>query len=205
MADELYGLTKADVAVLRQVVASWRNGTLTPPNTQGRRPLAERDSVLFGVVDAAVSGTTGTLTTPGSGTLNVYKFTSTGGTTVTTRDETIHNLSTVSRTTEEFTVAVRDYESGRWMAVAGSGSGSSTYKPLIDFVLDTGLNTTSASATALIVDQFGPGTAHSTTSSVTVLNGPNDMYFGSSGTYGQAVWNTSRQFKIVQLTRTCTT
>lgn len=203
MAVEGYVLSKSDVDILRRIVDAFQRGNLTL-KSEGLPPLTPRSDVVFGVADASIAGTTGTLTTPGSGTLNVYKFTSTGGTTVTTRDETVYNLSTVARTTDEFTIAVRDFQSGRWMAVAGSGD-SSSYKPLIDFVLDSGLNTTDASATALIVNQFGPGTAHSTTSSVTVLQGPGDMYFGSSGTYGQAVWNTSRQFKIIQLTRTCTT
>lgn len=204
MADGYY-LNEDDVRILRRMADAFRRGENVEQKGEGLPPLPHRPDVIFGVADAPIAGTTGTLTTPGSGTLSVYKFTSTGGTTDTTYNTTVHNMSTVARTTDEFTVAIREFRSGRWMAVAGSGSGSSTYKPLIDFVLDTGLNTTSASATALIVDQFGPGTAHSTTSSVTVLNGPNDMYFGSSGTYGQAVWNTSRQFKIVQLTRTCTT
>jgi hypothetical protein len=90
------------------------------------------------------------------------------------------------------------------MAVAGSGAATGN-KALIDFRLDSALNTSNASATALIIAQFGPGTAHSTTSTITVLNGPGDMYHGTSGTYGQAVYHTSRQFKIVQLVFTCTT
>jgi hypothetical protein len=185
------------------MVAAWRRGEFRREAGEGLPSLAERPDVLFGVADASIAGTTGTLTKPGSGTLNVYKFTSTGGTSVTTRDETVHNLSTVARTTSEYTVAVRDYQSGRWMAVAGSGAATGN-KRLCRFVLDAALSTSAASAAAKIVVQYGDGTAHSTTGTITVGNlltsGTSVFLFeGTSGAAGLAYWDSGTEWRIVQM------
>ena len=202
MADG-YFLTGDDVTTLRTMVAAWRRGEFRREAGEGLPSLAERPDVLFGVADASIAGTTGTLTKPGSGTLNVYKFTSTGGTSVTTRDETVHNLSTVARTTSEYTVAVRDYQSGRWMAVAGSGAATGN-KRLCRFVLDAALSTSAASAAAKIVVQYGDGTAHSTTGTITVGNlltsGTSVFLFeGTSGAAGLAYWDSGTEWRIVQM------
>ena len=84
-----------------------------------RRPLGGRSDVIFGVVDATVTGTTGAVTDPGSGTLSVYKFTSTGGTSDTGRDETVYNMTTIDATTSEWSVCMRDYQSGLFMLAKG--------------------------------------------------------------------------------------
>jgi len=80
-----------------------------------RRPLGGRSDVIFGVVDATVTGTTGAVTDPGSGTLSVYKFTSTGGTSDTGRNETVYNMTAINATTDEWFVCLRDYQSGLFM------------------------------------------------------------------------------------------
>ena len=168
-----------------------------------RCELGGEENVIFGVADASIAGTSAALADPASGTLNVYKFNSTGGTTDTSRDETVHNLSTVARTTSEYTVAVRDYESGRWMAVAGSGAATGN-KRLCRFVLDAALSTSAASAAAKIVVQYGDGTAHSTTGTITVGNlltsGTSVFLFeGTSGAAGLAYWDSGTEWRIVQM------
>jgi hypothetical protein len=203
MADELYALTKADVDVLRQVVSAWRQGNLGRPLQNSRRVLVGRTSVMFGVASTAIAGTTAALTDPGSGTLNVYKFDGTG-TTDTGRDETVYNLDTVSRTTGQFTVCVRDDESGRWMATGGGGSG---YKQLCRFVLDAELTDATTSQAALLTNQWGEGTAHST-GSITVYN-PLDGYTtgclfeGTSGTAGLAGYDSGTAWVILQMFKYC--
>jgi len=174
-----------------------------------RCELGGEENVIFGVADASIAGTTAALADPASGTLNVYKFTSTGattdqaGTVDTTRDETVYNLSTVARTTDEFTVAVRDYESGKWMAVAGSG-GSGGYKQLCRFTLDAALAADSgASAAALLTAQYGDGTAHST-GAITVYNMLTSatstyLFSGTSGKAGMAFYDSGTNWRIIQM------
>lgn len=202
MPDDAYYLSRADVDVLRQIVAAYKRGDLGRPLQNARRALPERSGVLFGVVDSAVNGTSGALTDPPSGTLNVYKFTSTGGTTDSGYDETVYNLSTVSRTTDEFTIAVRDFESGKFCAV--SGSGGTGYKKLCRFILDASLATGDASGTAKITNQYGDGTAHSTSGTITVGNMLTSattayLFSGSSGNAGLAYYSTGTTWQILQM------
>jgi hypothetical protein len=206
MADELYALTKKDVDILKQIVSAWRNANGSEPKYRPGSRYLDRVDILFGVAESAVAGTTGTLTNPGSGTLNVYKFTSTGGTTDTTRDETVYNLSSVARTTSEYTVAVRDYQSGKFMAVAGSGGTGS--KKVCSFTLDASLTTTTEYAAAKITAQIGDGTAHSTTGTINVYNTLDGyttgyIFDGSSGVNGLAYYDTGTNWKILQLFRYC--
>ncbi len=204
MADDLYGLSKADVDLLRDIVAAYRRGDLGRPMQNSRRTLASRTSVMFGVASTAIAGTTAALTDPGSGTLNVYKFDGTG-TTDTGRDETVYNLDTVSRTTGQFTVCVRDDESGRWMATGG-GSGTG-YKQFCRFTLDAELTDSTTSVAALLTNQWGEGTAHST-GTITVYN-PLDGYTtgclfeGTSGTAGLAGYDSGTAWVIIQLFKYC--
>jgi len=194
MADEHYVLSKSDVDVLRQVVAAWRNGTLGRPLQSPHRPLPARTSVIFGVPDASIEGTSDTLSEPHSGTLNVYTLTSTGGTTDSGRDETVFNLSTVARTTGEFVSAVRDDASGQWLMTSGGG-GTTYYKHLCRFVLDGAFATSDPSALALLTNQYGEGTAHST-GEITVNNlRTHDeglyLFAGDSGDAGLAYYDTN--------------
>jgi hypothetical protein len=165
-----------------------------------RCELGGEENVIFGVADASIAGTSAALADPASGTLNVYKFNSTGGTTDTSRDETVYNLATVARTTDEYTVAVRDYQSGKWMAVAGSGG----HKKLCRFTLDAALATDSgASAAALLTAQYGDGTAHST-GAITVYNmltaaTSTYLFSGSSGAAGLAYWDSGTNWRIIQM------
>jgi hypothetical protein len=114
----------------------------------------------------------------------------------------VYNLSTVERTTDEYTVAVRDYESGKWMAVAGSGGEG--YKKLCRFVMDAALTTTKATESAKITTQFGAGTAHSTTGTITVRNlltsaGGVYLFEGSSGNAGLAYYDADTNWQIIQM------
>lgn len=201
MAEQLYGLSGGDVQTLREIVAAYRAGALGRPTYPGRTPLAERSNVIFGVADAAIAGTSAALADPGSGTLNVYKLSSTGGTTDSGRDETVYNLDTVSRTTDEYTVCVRDYESGKWLT-AGSGSGAG-YKKLCRFVLDAALTIGSTSAAALLTNQYGDGTAHST-GAITAHNllvsaTTTYLFAGSSGNAGLAFHDSGTNWRIIQM------
>lgn len=202
MADGYY-LNGDDVRVLRQIVDRYKRGEFFEQKGEGLPQLPKRGDVLFGVADVAIDGTTGTLTTPGSGTLNVYDFTSTGGTTVTTRDVTVYNLSSIARSTSEYTVAVRDYKSGNFMAVAGSGATSSS-KKLCRFLLDAAMTTSDASGTGKITNQYGDGTAHSTSGTITVgnmLTAATSAYLfsGSSGAAGLAYWDSGTNWRILQM------
>jgi hypothetical protein len=199
--DPVYGLSEDDVRLLRAMARDYRAGWLGRPLAKGSRSPAQRSSVIFGVADSGIAGTTGTLTDPGSGTLSIHNFTSTGGTTDSGLDETVYNVSTVTRTTDEFTVCVRDYESGRFLAVAGSGGGAG-YKKLCRFVLDAALGTSEASGTGKITHQYGDGTAHSTTGTITVANlaiSSGYLFAGTSGHAGLAYHTSATNWKILQM------
>lgn len=205
MADEHYVLSKSDVDVLRQVVAAWRSGTLGRPLQSPHRPLPARTSVIFGVPDASIEGTSDTLSEPHNGTLNVYTLTSTGGTTDSGRDETVFNLSTVARTTGEFVSAVRDDASGQWLMTSG-GSGDGHKKRLCRFVLDATLTTSEETGSALLTSQYGEGTAHST-GAITVYNLLTSvaecyLFAGSSGYAGYAYYDSGTNWRILQLEST---
>lgn len=210
MSDDLYALSEDDVKVLREVVAAWKNGTLNRPLQHSRRSLSVRRDIIFGVPDAAINGTSDALSDPPSGTLNVYEMTSAGATTDSGQDETIYNPSSVARTTGEYVVAVRDYKSGLFMAATGSG-GTSHYKHLCRFTLDAALATSDPSALALLTNQYGEGTAHST-GEITVANmlvsGGTYLFEGTSGMAGLAYYTsgagtTDTNWEILQLYKYC--
>lgn len=199
MAD-LYALTEKDVATLKELVKAWRHEFLDRPSMKRQSERGQRADVIFGVVDASVAGTSNGLSDPPSGTMNVYNFSSTGGTTDSGLDETVYNLSSVARTTAEYTVAVRDYESGKWLAVAGGGLG---YKKLCRFVLDAALATSDPSGSGLLTNQYGDGTAHST-GAITVgnlLTRTADVYLfeGTSGAAGLAYYTTGTAWRILNM------
>jgi hypothetical protein len=118
---------------------------------------------------------------------------------------TVHNMLTSATTTYQFAgssghTGLASHDSGtNWRIIHLEG-----YKQLCDFVLDAPLGTTSDSAAALLTAQYGEGTPHST-GAITVFNGPNDMFYGSSGTYGMAFHDSGTNWRILQLTRSCTT
>ena len=110
----MFVLSESDVLVLRDIIAKYRAGNLGRPKlaTPGIPP---RSNVLFGVPDATITGTTGQVTDPGSGTLSVYNFTSTGGTSDTGQDITAYNLRSTDATTDHYAICSRDYQSGNWV------------------------------------------------------------------------------------------
>jgi len=109
-------LSGEDVQVLREVVAQWRAGNLGRPLPQDR-PSASRPNIVFGVPDSTITGTTGAATQPASGTVSVYNFTSTGGTSDSGRDVTAYNIRSADATTDNYVVCARDYKSGDWLIV----------------------------------------------------------------------------------------
>lgn len=114
MADELYGLTKADVDVLRQVVASWRNGTLTPPNTQGRRPLQPRTHhyaalAPAGGVSAYAAGVAG------NADVTLVTVSTSGLLASTTTTVRAYNLSTAAVTANAVIQVKREELTGRFL------------------------------------------------------------------------------------------
>lgn len=163
--------------------------------------------VIFGVADAAIAGTSAALGDPYCGTLSVYKFTSTGGTTDqagTTdsgRNETVYNLDTVSRTTDEYTVCVRDYKSGKWLT-AGSGAGVG-YKKLCRFVLDAAMATSDPTGSGLLTAQYGDGTAHSTGAisldNLLTKTASTYLFAGTSGAAGLGYYTTGTNWRIIQM------
>lgn len=199
--EKVYALSEADYATLREMAAAWRSGELGRPMGKPRTS-SSRSEVIFGFVDATVTGTTGAATKPISGTLSVYGFTSTGGTTDAGFDETIYNATPVSMTTGQWVVGVRDFKSGNFFGLSQGGEGQ--LKPLCRFRLDAALATADASKAAVITAQYGCGVAHSTTSTITVYNLQNGaasayLFEGSSGDAGLAYWDSARNWRIVQM------
>jgi hypothetical protein len=70
---------------------------------------------IFGALTSAITGTTGLLANPKTGTLEVYSLTSTGGTTNTGRTQTVYHFSMVDATTDRWVGATKDMESGNWV------------------------------------------------------------------------------------------
>lgn len=205
MADDGYILSADDVAILREVVSAYRRGGLIRPLQATGRTLPPRRDIIFGVAEAAVEGTSDALSDPHAGTLNVYELTTAGGTTDSGQNEEFWNMSSVARTTSEYTVCVRDYKSGLFMSMGGGGTGGK--KPFCRFTLDAELTDATTSVAALLTNQWGEGTAHST-GSITVYN-PLDGYTtgclfeGTSGTAGIAGYDSGTAWVILQLFKYC--
>ena len=76
-------------------------------------------------------------------------------------------------------------------------------KPLFRFILDASLGTTSATGTGLISTQYGPGTAHSTTGTVTLINLLTStggyLFEGTSGAAGLAHYGSSTGSPILNM------
>jgi len=114
MTDKLFALSETDVDALRGILSRYRAGNLGRPKTD-TPGLPPRSNVLFGVPDATITGTTGSATNPANGTLSVYNFTSTGGTSDTGSNVTAYNMRSVDSTTDSYAICTRDYQSGNWM------------------------------------------------------------------------------------------
>ena len=201
MPEKLYALSEGDVTTLRDLIAAFRAGDLGRPMGQ-KRPLGSRSNSVFGVVDATVTGTTGAGTDPTSGTLSVYKFTSTGGTSDTGTNETVYNMSLTDVTTDQYAVCERDFQSGNWILTPDSAQDPN--KRLCRFLLDATLTTSDATVLGVITNQYGSGIAHSTTSTITLgnlLTSGTSVYLfaGSSGAAGLAAWDSATTWRILQM------
>jgi hypothetical protein len=81
-------------------------------------------------------------------------------------------------------------------------AGGITNKLLCRFTLDAALATTDASKAATITHQYGPGSAHASTS-ITVYNlakaGSGYLFEGASGAAGLAYWDSGTSWRIIQM------
>lgn len=113
MAD-LYALTPGDVNRLRELLRWFERTPKGNTHQQITRPsLGPRSIVELGQADSTIAGTT--TGTPGSGTVSVYGFTSTGGTTDTGINVTAYNFSKDSVASGRWLHLVRHHRSGRWL------------------------------------------------------------------------------------------
>jgi len=122
----IYGLSPADANLLQDMAARFRAGELGRPLPE-QSQFMERANFAIGRPDATVTGTTGTLTDPGSGTVSMHRFTSTGGTCDTGQNVTAYNLATIDATTDMYVVMARDYATGNWLIIPMRGEESPGY------------------------------------------------------------------------------
>lgn len=111
MAEELYGLSIADVMRLKRVLTLVETGNPPTLNRSPRNFIPAAD-ILVGILTDPVAATTGLATKPKVGTLNVYSFTSTG-TVDSGFDETVYNFAPQAATTDRWTFCVRDSLTGK--------------------------------------------------------------------------------------------
>lgn len=111
MEEELYGLTKDQMSRVSRLLQLFEKQDGQSPS-QIRRPPLTGAKILIGALTNSVSATTGLLTKPKVGTLNVYSFTSTG-TVDTGIDETVYNFAPAAATTDRWTIAERDAITGK--------------------------------------------------------------------------------------------
>jgi len=161
---KLYALTDDDVARLRAMLADWeqrprREAPVVSPNERVRA----YPDVEFGKADAVIAGTT--TVTPNSGTVSVWDFTSTGGTTDTGYNVTAYNVTPRDINTEGFVQLQFHPRSGKWLAVHGAQAA------LMYYGLLQGALASSTAATAT-VDGLAPldSTIATTAASLTVQN-----------------------------------
>lgn len=115
MPEELFGLPQSEVDLLRDMAAAYLAGELGPPyRGKTRRPMRSAD-VIFGFLQDSITATTGVDGAPNSGTLVLYEFTSTGGTTATTETETVYHFAPVAATTDRWSFAQRESRTAQYI------------------------------------------------------------------------------------------
>lgn len=151
----------------------------------------------FGLASATVAGVTAGATTFNSGTLNIYTLS--GGTPQSSSQTlTFYNQSTIQVTTEHWVRVRMHSRSGSWVF---DNPYDHQRKPYIRFKVTTAVTTGTASFSAALMEQYGPGLAHpSTTISVSnLITGAGGYVFkGSTGNMGMALWDSSTNYRWVQ-------
>lgn len=203
MANKYIAASAADVAALRELLTSYRNGELR--SRSGSAPsIQQPDEVLVGKAAATIAAATSTgATNVSNGTINIYTFgnsTLAGQGVMTAANWTLtaHNLSTVEVTTEQW-VQVRRHYTGNYVI---SDSWIHTRKPIIEVTADSSFTNSSSSFSATIVNQYGPGINNSTASSVTCRNfsvgGSSYLFNGNSGNSFIALWDSGTTYEVIQ-------
>jgi len=163
MAEQLYGLTATDVQRIKRMLRAYENDVkANTPRHAGDRQV-KRDDCLFGRADDTISGST--TSTPGSGTVSLWKFTSTGGTTDTGDNVTAHNMTDRDIRTQGWVILHRDWRSNRWMITNGANV-AYMYHALLQGAL------ASSTAATCTVDNLAPMDASvgTTATSLTAQN-----------------------------------
>ena len=117
MADEIYGLSEADVSLLREMARAFRAGELGRPLAKPTRRPLRQEECIFGTLDGAIAATTAFTGPLKSGTMSVYSFTSTGGTSDTGLSETVYNAAKTQCITNVWTVAKRISRATRYIVI----------------------------------------------------------------------------------------
>lgn len=190
---ELYALTSEQVRILGELAAAYQNGELRFGNTPRKQALLDYPLLEFGTATATISGVSSVGAAPTTGSVNVFTFTSTGGTTDTGRNVGVYNFSTVSISTKDW-VHFRRHRTGRYIVTRVDNE---HWKPVISFTLTTALTTSTSSITLVSASQYGRGGVNPTTAFV--INNTFNLFSGSSGIGGLAVHNSSNTYYMIQM------
>lgn len=141
---------------------------------------------------AALSGTT-----PGSATVTIQTFDGSNQLTASSATITAYNFWTSVVPAGAYITVVQEIATGRYVI-----SGFPPIKPLCRFTLGGTLGTGTASQSATISAQYGPGLANST--SITVHNlltstGGVYVFDNASGDAGLAIWDSGTNYRIIQM------
>ncbi len=113
MAGEIFGFTLNDVDRLRRMLQEYETGAYRNVPRNRERDIRTAGAVELGKADSTIAGTT--TGTPGSGTVSIYRFTSTGGTSDTGLNITAYNFSKDTVASGRWLHLVRHHRSGRWL------------------------------------------------------------------------------------------
>jgi len=197
VADQLYGLTAQQVMRLKGLLAAWENGELRAALGQRRQPPYPPHAIEFGKADATISGVTAAGSTPYSGTISVFSFTTLGNTTDTGMNLTAWNFSTVQITTEQWVQLERHGRTGQWII---GNSWDHCRKPFIRIKYTTAVTTGTSSYSAAVMEQWGPGISHTATTITTynLVASTGFVFSGTTGKMGIAVWDSSTNYRHIQ-------
>lgn len=107
MADELYALNATDTARLRRMLLAFESGELSARPLNRSRNLYPTP-IVWGYLTDACTGIGSLTADPSTGTLNIYRLTTTGGTTDTALNVGVYHWSPTAATTDRWTMAAQD-------------------------------------------------------------------------------------------------
>lgn len=159
---DTFVLDEGGVEALNAVQQAYRRGELQRRPLRGGRRLPVRTVSEFGKADAVISGST--TVTPGSGTVSIWSFTSTGGTTDTGTNVTAYNMTDRDVHTGGWVQLLRHERTGNWMITNGAAQAY-----LYEGALTAALSSTAAT---ISVDGLQPmdSSIGTTATSLTVQN-----------------------------------